>query len=97
MKHVFIGQTKLRLTLMTQTDLSGYIEAHIKYRKPSGKEGYFTGTVPEPAVGNIIYDITENDSLDEEGFWIFWPEVFFFDDTKAFGRSQSVYIFPEGK
>jgi hypothetical protein len=41
MSRIYAGQSALRITVKTFTDLEGIISAVIKYRKPDGSTGEF--------------------------------------------------------
>ncbi len=96
MKHIYKGQTKLRLVLNSQIDLGSCKECEICYQKPNGTEGTFTAHVLDPENGTIFYDIACKDELDMSGYWKFWPRIVFEDDRIALGRSAKVFVYDEG-
>jgi len=69
---IYKGQGLLRFEFDTEnTDISGGT-AVIKYKKPSGTAGQWTGIID----GTIIkYQVTDNLTIDEAGDWKFMPEV----------------------
>ena len=96
MGKIFKGQTALRITLQTYTDLQGIISAQIKYRKPNGKTGVFPAGVSDAAKGVIFYECIEGD-IDICGWWSFWSFVTFGDGRSAAGETEKVYVWNEGK
>ena len=96
MDKIFIGQSALRITLKTFTDLEGIEKAVIKYRKPNGKNGEFTAAVTDTANGIISHECIEGE-IDVIGWWAFWAFVTFADGRTAAGEAVKVYIWREGK
>jgi hypothetical protein len=96
MSKIFKGQTALRLTLRTFTDLEGILSAVIKYRKPNGKCGQFTAAIGDTEKGIIFHECLENE-IDISGWWAFWAYVTFADGRTAAGETAKVYVWQEGK
>ena len=96
MAKIFKGQTALRITLKTFTDLEGVISAVIKYRKPDGAIGELAAAVGDTAKGVIFHEVIEGE-LDASGWWAFWAFVTFADGRTAAGETAKVYIWEEGK
>ena len=95
MGKIFKGQSALRLTLKTFTDLDGAIKAIIKYRKPNGIVGEFAAAVADTVQGVIFHECIEGD-LDISGWWSFWAHITFIDNRTAAGEAAKVYIWREG-
>ena len=95
MGKIFKGQTALRITLKTFTDLKDAILAVIKFRKPNGVMGEFAAAVGDTAKGVIFHECIEGD-LDVWGWWSFWAYVTFVDGRTAAGETAKVYIWNEG-
>ena len=95
MGKIFKGQSALRLTLKTFTDLDGAIKAIIKYCKPNGIVGEFAAAVADTAHGVIFHECIEGD-LDMSGWWSFWAHITFADGRTAAGEAAKVYIWHEG-
>jgi hypothetical protein len=96
MSKIFIGQTALRITLKTFTDLEDVTSAVIRFRKPDGVTGEFEAAVGDTANGVIFHECIEGD-LDACGWWAFWAFVTFADGRTAAGETAKVYIWSEGK
>ena len=96
MGKIYKGQSALRITLNTFTDLEDILSAVIKYRKPDGKTGEFTAAVGDTAKGVIFHECIEGE-LDVSGWWSFWAFVAFADGRTAAGETAKVYIWNEGK
>ena len=95
MEKIFKGQTALRITLKTFTDLEDTILAIIKYRKPNGLIGEFTAAVGDTAKGIIFHECIEGD-IDVSGWWAFWAFITFADGRTAAGEVAKVYIWNQG-
>jgi len=96
MGKIFIGQSALRITLKTFTDLEGIDKAVIKYRKPNGKTGELTAAVTDTENGIISHECIEGD-IDVTGWWAFWAFITFADGKTAAGEAAKVFIWREGK
>jgi len=95
MGRIFKGQTALRITLKTFTDLEDVLTAVIKYRKPDGKSGELTAAVGDAAKGTIFHEVIEGE-LDVSGWWVFWAYITFADGRSAAGEAAKVYVWQEG-
>ena len=96
MQKVFIGQTALRITLKTFTDLEDVTIAVIKYKKPNGKYGELPAAIKDVENGVIIHEVIEN-VLDVSGWWVFWAYVTFADGRTAAGEAAKVFIWNESR
>ena len=56
MGKIFSGQTALRLTLKTFTDLEDCISAVIRFCKPNGVKSEFTAAVGDTANGVVFHE-----------------------------------------
>jgi hypothetical protein len=95
MGKIFKGQTALRITLKTFTDLEDIDCAVIRYRKPNGKTGEFSTAVGDPAKGVIFHECIEGD-IDVSGWWAFWAFITFTDGRTAAGETAKVYVWHAG-
>jgi hypothetical protein len=96
MGKIYKGQSALRITVKTFTDLEGIISAVIKYRKPNGTVGEFSAAVGDVANGIIFHECIEGD-IDVSGWWFFWAFITFADGRTAAGEAAKVYVWTEGK
>jgi hypothetical protein len=96
MGKVYKGQSALRITLKTFTDLEGIASAVIKYRKPGGSAGEFPAGVGDTAKGVIFHECIEGE-IDMAGWWVFWAFVTFGDGRTAAGEAAKVFVWDEGK
>jgi hypothetical protein len=87
---IFVGQTNLRLHLITGQSLSGATEALVKYKKPDGTTGSWTGTVSGQSVD---YKFTDGD-LDAAGDWTVWAYVTF-PSGISIGKSSVMKVYTE--
>jgi hypothetical protein len=95
MGRIFKGQSALRITLKTFTDLEDVTSSVIRYRKPNGKTGEFAAAVGDIAKGVIFHECIEGD-MDLSGWWAFWAFITFADGRTAAGETAKVYIWTEG-
>jgi hypothetical protein len=95
MSKIFKGQSALRITLKTFTDLEDIISAVIKYRKPDGSTGEFAAGVGDMAKGVIFHECIEGE-IDMAGWWVFWAFITFADGRTAAGEAAKVFIWMEG-
>jgi hypothetical protein len=96
MGKIYKGQTALRITLKTFTDLKDAISSVIRYRKPNGKTGEFASAIGDTANGVIFHEIIEGE-IDISGWWSFWAFITFADGRTAAGETAKVYVWAEGK
>ncbi|GHT53026.1 hypothetical protein FACS189450_00700 [Spirochaetia bacterium] len=95
MARIFNGQSALRITLKTFTDLEGILSAAIKYRKPDGVCGEFSAGIADSTKGVIFHECIEGD-IDVSGWWAFWAYITFADGRAAAGETAKVYVWNEG-
>ena len=95
MSKIFNGQSALRITLKTFTDLEDVQSAIIRYKKPNGKLGEFAAAVGDVAKGVIFHEVIEGE-IDISGWWVFWAFVTFADGRTAAGEAAKVYVWTEG-
>ncbi|MDR2434244.1 MAG: hypothetical protein LBD47_06725 [Treponema sp.] len=95
MSRIFKGQSALRITVKTFTDLEGIISAVIKYRKPDGSSGELAAGVGDSGKGVIFHECIEGE-LDMAGWWVFWAFITFADGRTAAGETAKVFVWKEG-
>jgi hypothetical protein len=95
MGKIFKGQSALRITLNTFTDLEDVERAVIKYRKPDGAYGEFPAAVGDPVKGVVFHECIEGE-IDVSGWWSFWAFITFGDGRTAAGETAKVYVWNEG-
>jgi hypothetical protein len=95
MSRIYAGQSALRITVKTFTDLEGISSAVIKYRKPDGSAGEFGAGVGDAAKGVIFHECIEGE-INMAGWWRFWAFITFGDGRTAAGETAKVFIWREG-
>jgi hypothetical protein len=95
MGRVYAGQSALRISVKTFTDLEGVNSAGIRYRKPDGVRGEFPAWVSDPGKGIIFHECIEGE-LDMAGWWVFWAFITFTDGRTAAGEAAKVFVWEEG-
>jgi hypothetical protein len=96
MGKIFKGQSALRITVKTFSDLEDCLSVAIKYRKPGGKTGEFAAAVGDTAKGIIYHECIEGD-IDASGWWAFWAYVTYCDGRAAAGETAKVFVWGEGQ
>jgi hypothetical protein len=82
MGRIYAGQSALRITVKTFTDLEGVGSAVIRYRKPDGSVVEFGAGVVDSAEGVVFHECIEG-KLDMAGWWAFWAFITFGDGRTA--------------
>jgi hypothetical protein len=95
MPRIFKGQSALRLTVKTFTDLEDILSAVIKYRKPDGTLGEFVAGVSNMAKGVIFHECIEGE-IDIHGWWALWAFITFADGRTATGETARLFVWDEG-
>ncbi|MFP3041732.1 hypothetical protein LQZ19_07905 [Treponema primitia] len=95
MNRIYKGQSALRITVKTFTDLEGVESAVIRYRKPDGSVGSFAAGVGDVARGVLFHECIEGE-LDKAGWWMFWAFITFADGRTAAGEAARVFVWKEG-
>jgi hypothetical protein len=96
MGKIYRGQSSLRITAKTFTDLSDVSNCLIKYRKPDGSTGSFAAVVSAAEAGVVFHECLSGE-LDVSGWWSFWAFIEFGDGRSACGEAVKVFIWDEGK
>ena len=96
MSKIYKNQNALRIELTTGVDLTSAQITRIKYKKPSGAEGYWNAVVSDAANGVMYYDVVLTTEIDEAGEWVFWAYVTFSDGKSAPGEIIKHSFFEEG-
>jgi hypothetical protein len=95
MGRIFKGQSALRITVKTFTDLEDIISALIKYRKPDGSSGEFAAGIGDAGKGIISHECIEGE-INMAGWWVFWAFITFGDGRTAAGEAAKVFVWAEG-
>lgn len=88
MAKLYAGQTKLRIRLTANVDITGGT-AKIKYQKPDGTKGDWTATIEIPTTGTVYYDIAISGAdipTADHGEWLVWAYLTFADGRSAPGE-----------
>jgi hypothetical protein len=95
MKRIYRGQSALRITVKTFTDLEDIQAAAIRYRKPDGSLGEFGAGVGDAVKGVIFHECIEGE-IDFSGWWSFWAFITFGDGRTAAGETSRLFVWDEG-
>jgi hypothetical protein len=95
MNRIYRGQSALRVTVKTFTDLEDILSTVIRYKKPDGSAGEFAAGVGDSVKGVIFHECIEGD-IDMAGWWVFWAYITFADGRTAAGEATKVFVWDEG-
>jgi len=96
MGRIYKGQSALRITVKTFTDLEDVTTALIKYRKPDKTYGAFSAGISDSENGIIFHECLEGE-IDKAGWWSFWAFLTFEDGRTAAGETAKVFVWHEGR
>jgi hypothetical protein len=96
LNRVYKGQSALRITVRTFTDLEGIEGAVIKYRKPDGSAGSFEAGLADAEKGIIFHECIEGE-IDRAGWWALWAFITFADGRTAAGETAKLFVWEEGR
>lgn len=99
-EKVYVGQTKLRIKIKTNIDLSTieYETVNLKVLNPAGNNTQsWIATIDDEEEGIVYFDLSTMIYFDEEGDWVIWPEIIFYDNKKAYGTPVVVKVYNEGQ
>lgn len=91
---VFVGQTKLTITLDTGSKLTDVSVALIKYKKPNGVNDNFIATVLN---NTIFYDIASATDLDSDGVWELYAHITYTDTSVIIGEKALLRVYKPGE
>lgn len=91
---VYLGETAITLDFDLTDDITG-ATCLVKYKKPNGYIGSWTGTITDAANGIYEYDIQAGD-IDVKGIWKYWAYVTFSDGEVGIGRPRKLEVRDEG-
>ena len=95
MNRVFLNQTRLKIKIVTETDISDASEVFIMYQKPDRVFGEFTAVVENTPRGIISYDVMAGD-INVVGTWRLWPKIIFTDLTAIEGSAANMNVSTPG-
>jgi len=97
MGRIHIGQTRLRISLTCNSDLSNAETVLIKFKKPTGVQGSWVASISNATTGIIYYDVANETDLDMEGAWTIWAHITYDDGTVAAGDPVKMAVYTEGR
>jgi hypothetical protein len=104
MGKIYVGQTRLRITVETQADLTDADIFEIKYIKPDDDqtEGSWTATCDDLPGGEIYFESFVTTTLDVAGIWRFWAYITWSgssasEDESVPGEAFELRVYNEGE
>jgi len=94
---VYKNQTALAIRRRTEVDLTYITAVYLKYIKPDGTTGQWTGTVYNASRGIVEYTIVSANDLDQSGTWTIWAYVTFANGNSAPGEPTKLEVYDEGQ
>jgi hypothetical protein len=89
---IYVGQTKLTITLNMGSTLTGVDSAVIKYLKPNKLQGELEATIS----GQSVIHVVDTNFLTVAGDWKFWAEITWLDSTVASSEAVLVKVYNPG-
>lgn len=96
MGKIYVGQTDLRITLKTNTDITGALATKIMYKSPSLIEGELDATIDDAINGIISYIVPNATVLNELGNWTFWAKITSAQNKISISEPSSIIINKQG-
>jgi len=94
--NIYIGETAVKITMDVGADITG-ASVVIKYKKPSGTTGSWSGTITDAANGIYEYDVITGDFKEGDGGkWLVWSYVVFANSKIGIGDPRPLYVLKEG-
>ena len=93
MSKIYVGQSNLTISLITGATLENVQAAKIKYKRPDGTQGEWTGTTS----GQLVEYSTSNGDLPTAGTWTLWVYIVFNDNRISVGEPSTLVVYAEGQ
>lgn len=90
---IYVGQSNLTLSMITNVALTGVTTALIKYKKPDSNEGSWTGTVNNTLVEYVF----SNGDIDVSGTWTVWVHITFTNGKVSIGEPTTFEVYNQGE
>ncbi len=98
MGKIFVGDTGVKFTLDTETDITGASVRLMKVVKPDLTEVSFAAIEEgTPTAGVISFTITLITQLNVAGRWRAWAKITHSDGTISTGEAEGFTVYAEGK
>ena len=89
---IYVGQSNLTLSMITNVTLTSVSSAVIKYKKPNSDEGQWSGTVNNTLVE---YSFSDGD-LNVAGTWTVWVYITFTNTKVSIGEPSTFEVYTQG-
>ena len=89
---VYVNQSNLTLSLITNNTLTDVSSALIKYTRPDGTQGQWTGTVN----GTLVEYAFQNGDLYASGTWVVWVYITFTSGKISIGEPSDLVVNEQG-
>ena len=97
MSEIYVGQSGLRIQLVTGVDITNSTSLTIKYRKPGGSTGEWAASSADDTGGIIYYDVGGTSEISAPGRWTVWAHVSFADQRIGIGAPAIINVSAEGE
>jgi hypothetical protein len=97
MDKIYVGQSKLRITINTGADLTGASLLQIQYKKASGDITNLTGVCDDLETGIVYWDSTPDSIFTSAGNYWFWVKVTYPDGKVMFSESIIIKVYNVGE
>jgi len=89
---IYVNQSNLTLSLITNNTLTDVSSALIKYKRPDGTFGQWTGTVN----GTLVEYALQNGDLYTSGTWVVWVYITFTSGKISIGEPSNLVVNEQG-
>lgn len=97
MSKLFDTQTDLKLVIMTNKDLTGFVDVRLKYKDPDDVEGWWPVLIEDISNGIVSYELPIGQPLGKAGFWMFWVYAVAPSGAVSIGEAFKLQINKEGQ
>ncbi len=96
MGKVYVGQTKLKIVLDLNSNITG-TTVLLKYEKPDGATGNFPMDITDAINGIVEFVVSVATDFDVKGNWNMWAYVTYADSKVAAGEPFVIKFLSEGE
>jgi len=96
MGKVYVGQTKLKIVLDLNSNITG-TTVILKYEKPDGATGNFPMVITDAINGIVERVVALATDFDVKGNWNMWAHVTYADSKVAAGEPFKLFFGTEGE
>ena len=97
MNKIYVGQSKLRITINTGADLTGASAIQIQYKKANGSTNTLTAQCDDYETGIVYWDSPATSIFTTSGTYWFWVKITYPDTKVMFSESTVFKVYNLGE